>query len=43
MVMMVSRERLAECRAILSRPGQIPRLIGEIIEGSGEVVYQGAL
>jgi phosphoribosylformylglycinamidine cyclo-ligase len=43
MVVMVGREKLEESKALLSEAGESPIIIGEIVEGDGEVHYEGAL
>ena len=43
MVVMVGREKLEESSSLLSEADERPIIIGEIVEGAGEVHYEGAL
>jgi phosphoribosylformylglycinamidine cyclo-ligase len=43
MVVMVAAANLEESKALLSETGESPVVIGEIVEGEGEVIYEGAL
>jgi phosphoribosylformylglycinamidine cyclo-ligase len=43
MVVMVGSEHRAEALKLLSRPGDAPVVMGEIVSGDGRVIYEGSL